>query len=167
MQKFNPGDRALLKATNTYRLPAGVVTISGIWGGDPNVPYPYEVYLGGKAYLFSAAELEAIEPPQGRRHVMEKFKVGDKVRIKVGAFREQEGVVRGDLCVTPDAYSISVPAHPYPLWYRDTELEPVYTGVPYERLSELGIDLVMWPGDKGTIYEKVCKERGIIPEPGW
>lgn len=95
---------------------------------------------------------------------MERFKVGDKVRIKVGAFREQEGVVRGDLCETPDAYSISLPGQPYPLWYRETELEPVYTGDPHERLAGWEIELLLCgTRDQGSIYEKVASSHGLIP----
>lgn len=92
---------------------------------------------------------------------MEKFKVGDKVRIRFGALQGQEGVVEYADSVTPYAYSISVQGQRWPLWYGEGELGSLYKP---ERLADWEIELLLCgTRDQGSIYEKVASSHGLIP----
>lgn len=164
MSDYKKGDRVRILVGAAKDREATVTKVLVDGEGDF-----YKMLVDGYDYYEMAYWADEIEPLKKGSVAMEKFKVGDKVRIKSNSaynFPVQEGeIVRVAEGSVPFPYQVYVPSEAERFTFATDEIEAV-TYEP-ERLSELEIESLMWPSYKGTIYEKVCKERGTIPEPGW
>lgn len=159
MSEYKKGDRVRILVGAAKDREATVTKVLVDGEGDF-----YKMLVDGYDYYEMAYWADEIEPLKKGSVAMEKFKAGDKVRILEGGRKGQTATVTRISPGYVQGYDVIPEGHDRNLWYGEDELEYDYKP---GGLSELEIESLMWPGYNGTIYEKVCKERGTIPEPGW